>query len=256
MANMDQTPDFLRNLDVAVFAVATQTSAGDRRSLLVLQNIVRNLVPRYVYFEIGSHLGGTLVPHLIDPLCKHVFSVDKRPASQPDERGVIFDYVGNSTQRMLSGLEAHLPASALLKLSTYDHDVADLAAAQVPLKVDFAFIDAEHTNVAVFRDFVSTRKFLSDSFVVGFHDSNLICDGIQNIECLLGDQGVKYKSLFLPDSVYVIVSGDFVDMAYQPLERIAHDRDAFIRHSRVALWKQIASSAAYIEGDEIGHARG
>jgi hypothetical protein len=236
-------PEFLRNLDVEVFAIASQTSASDRKSLLILQNIVRNLVPSYVYFEIGSHLGGTLVPHLIDPLCKHVFSVDKRPASQPDERGMMFDYEGNSTQRMLSGLEAHLPASALLKLTTYDSDVADLAATQIPLKVDFAFIDAEHTNVAVFRDFICTKEFLTDSFVVGFHDSNLIFDGIQNIECLLRHLGVKFKSMFLPDAVYAIVSGDFVDIASQQLERFALDREAFIHHSRRALWKHIASIA-------------
>jgi hypothetical protein len=206
-----------------------------------------------VYLEIGSYIGGTLVPHLIDPLCRHVFSIDKRPITQLDERGVFFDYKGNSTQNMLNTLKAHVPASALLKLTTYDSDVSDLSSDEIPLKVNFAFIDAEHTNVAVFRDFISTKRFLTDPCMVGFHDSNLTFDAVQNIECLLRYEGVKFKSFFLPDSVFVIVSGELADIAGQPLERLCIDRDTFIHRSRVALWKQIAVNADLIKGEVIGH---
>ena len=106
------------------------------------------------------------MPHLVDPLCRQVLSVDKRPASQPDERGMMFDYEANSTQRMLNVLKSHVPESAFLKLNTFDADVSDLNTTQIPRKVDFAFIDAEHTIAAVFRDFLGIRRFLADSFVV------------------------------------------------------------------------------------------
>jgi hypothetical protein len=251
--NMVETPLFLQNLDISVFTVDSQTTGGDRKSLLILQNIVRNVVPNYVYFEVGSHLGGTLVPHLADPACKYVYSIDKRPDGQLDQRGAIFDYVGNSTQRMLSTLQQCVPESSLLKMTTYDTDVSDLELAQVPLKVDFAFIDAEHTNVAVFRDLTAVLKFLADSFVVGFHDANLIFDGLENIECFLRYMGIRFKSFFLPNAVYAIVTGDYLDTAGSPLQRLSIDREAFIHNSRIALWRDVAANSTRIEGDRIGH---
>ena len=230
MGQVEKFLAYLRNMDTAIFTAGTQTGIGDRRSLLSIQNIVRNVVPRYVYFEVGSHIGGTLVPHLVDPLCQHVFSIDKRPVSQLDERGVMFDYKGNSTQRMLDTLVSHVPASAFLKLTTCDADVSELKSSHIPTKVHFALIDAEHTNVAVFRDFLGTMQFLAESFVVAFHDANLLCDGLQNIECFLQHQGIKFQS-FLPDVMYAIIAGDFVDIAGCALQRLSVDRESFIHHS-------------------------
>jgi len=198
-------------------------------------------------------MGGTLVPHLIDPLCRHVFSIDKRPLTQLDERGVYFDYNANSTKAMLHALESHVPPSAFLKLTTYDFDVSELSSDQISLKANFAFIDAEHTNVAVFRDFMYTRRFLAEPFMIGFHDANLTFDGVQNIECLLRYEGVKFKSFFLPDSVFVILTGDLANISCQSLERFSVDRETFIHASRVALWKQVAANADLIQGNTIGH---
>jgi hypothetical protein len=248
-----QMESFPHNLDTAIFTVQSQTSENDKKSLLVLQKIVRENVPEYVYFEVGSHLGGTLVPHLADPHCQHVFSVDKRPASQLDERGIIFDYEDNSTQRMLATLEAHLPASAFVKLTTVDADVSEIDAVHIQLKVDFAFIDAEHTNVAVFKDFVGTHRFLDASFLAAFHDANLVCDGLQNIECFLQHQGVAFQSFFLPDVVYVIAAGGFIGKASEPLQRLSIDREHFIHDSRVQRWKAVARNAGSIKGNAIGH---
>jgi len=253
MDKLEKYPEFLQMLDTAIFTVESQTANGDRKSLLSIQNVVRNVVPHYVYLEIGSHLGGTLVPHLADPLCRHVLSVDKRPASMLDERGVMFDYKGNSTQCMLDILNDHVPEAALRKLNTFDADVSDLNTTHIPLKVDFALIDAEHTITAVFRDFLGIKRFLADSFVVAFHDANLLCDGLQNIECFLQHQGIKFRSFFLPNVVYVIIAGDFADIVSQPLEHVSIDRNNFIHHSRIALWKEIASNVGRIEGDAIGH---
>jgi hypothetical protein len=253
MDQMDSFAAHLRNMDPAVFTATSQTRIGDRRSLLAVQNIVRNVRPRYVYFEVGSHLGGTLVPHLVDPLCRHVFSIDKRPANQPDERGAMFDYKENLTSRMLEALAPHVPPSAFLKLTTCDADVSEVNASQVPMKVDFAFIDAEHTNVAVFRDFLGTTDFLAESFVVAFHDANLICDGLQNIECFLWHQGIKFRSFFLPDVMYAIMTGDFAEVAGQALQRISVDREKFIQQSRISLWKEIANNVSRVEGDAVAH---
>ena len=135
----------------------------------------------YLYLELGSHLGGTLVPHLMDQACRLIYSIDKRPASQLDERGVFFDYSDNSTARMLDTLKQAVPRSALPKLITLDKDISDLTDSEIGGKADLVLIDAEHTNVAVFRDFLGSLRFTQPSFIAAFHDADLVCDGLLNI---------------------------------------------------------------------------
>ena len=55
-------------LDLSLFdAIPSQSSAWDRRSLLACQAAIRQRIGRYVYLEIGSHLGGSLQTHVLDP---------------------------------------------------------------------------------------------------------------------------------------------------------------------------------------------
>src|SRR5690348_3494405 len=110
--------DYVRGIersDTAVFKLLTQSSEGDRRSLLDIQNIVRAFDTSYIYLEVGSHLGGTLLPHLMDPNCRTVISVDPRPTNQADERGRVFHYERNSTARMFRNLETIVPRENMLK---------------------------------------------------------------------------------------------------------------------------------------------
>ena len=245
--------DFDPTLDTSVFSVETQTTPQDRQSLLSIQAAVRNARDHYVYLEVGSHLGGTLVPHLQDPRCKKVISVDARPPSQLDERGVIFDYVGNSTQRMVETLKGQLPEAALLKLNTIDADISDVTTKQISSKIDLALIDAEHTNVAVFRDFIAVQKFLQSASVVVFHDAHLIYDGLQNIECHLRDKGLDFDAFFLPSCVFVILLGKLDAPVASSLRGLAIERQAFIEGARAALWRTIAANVSLMQGDVIGH---
>jgi hypothetical protein len=57
----------------------------------------------------------------------------------------------------------------------------------------------------------------------------------------------------LPNAIYAIVTGDYLDTAGSPLQRLSIDREWFIHNSRVALWKEVAANATRIEGDRIGH---
>lgn len=243
----------MTDLDISIFKAPTQTSLGDRKSLLTIQHIIRTHVEKYVYLEIGSHLGGTLLPHLTDAACRLVYSVDKRPESQLDERGVVFDYAGNSTTRMINILKETVPESSLLKLITLDNDMSKVAASEIGCKADLILIDGEHTNVAVFRDFLFSIRFMKPSFIAVFHDANLLCDGLQNIEQFLAHQMVPFRSQFLPDCVFAISVGEFAHVAAQAFQRVGLDRQTFIETSRVTLWKTIASTAALIDGNTIGH---
>jgi alpha-maltose-1-phosphate synthase len=253
---MDQVSESLsklRDLDVSVFSVPSETSTRDKETLLVLQNIIRHYKSDYIYLEIGSHLGGTLVPHLIDPLCRHVYSVDKRPLSVLDERGVYFDYPDNSTHRMLDTLRQHVPPSAFCKLQTFDADISDVSKNQLQMESDLIFIDAEHTNVAVFRDFLNSTKFASQSFMAVFHDSHLLIDGIHNIETFLQHIGIPFKSYFLPDVVYAVAIRDLTHIVDEALQRISIDTKKFIERSRLLLWEDISNNMAVAKRGEIGH---
>ena len=103
----------IARLDLSLFdQIESQTSALDRRSLLACQLAIRSLKGSYVYLEIGSYLGGSLVPHLLDERCEHIFSIDKRQRRPPDARGCPYEYADNSTSRMLENLEASVPIRA------------------------------------------------------------------------------------------------------------------------------------------------
>lgn len=236
------TADAIEAGDVGVFKIIPEMPENDRRSLLTIQNVVRLHVPGYIYLEVGSSLGGSLLPHLADPACRLAYSVDARPASQPDERGRSFDYQHASTAGMLATLQQHLPLAAMLKLQTFDADAEQLTTEQIGYACDLVFIDAEHTNVAVFRDFLNTLKFAKPSAVVAFHDANLVFDGLGNIECFLRHQGIKHCAFTLPDAVFVILLGEFVDFAANTLARSALDKAAYFDHAKRALWREIAKN--------------
>ena len=58
----------------------------------------------YKYLEIGSYLGGSLTPFLMDPACQLVLSIDDRGRVLPDERAINYDYTAVTTQSMLDNL--------------------------------------------------------------------------------------------------------------------------------------------------------
>lgn len=225
------------NLDLSVFKIESETSPDDRRSLLAVQKAVRSWKPGYTYLECGSHLGGSLMPHLLDPRCRLALSVDKRPAYQPDERGMSFHYASNSTQRMLDVLSRHVTANDIAKLRTYDMDASALIAAQIDAQPDLVFIDAEHTVDAVFRDFTSIYPMCGASTVYAFHDANLIFSGLQNIESFLRYLKVDFASYILRDSVFVVASGE-ARACIQPLgSAFPIDKQTYAASSQLGLMR-------------------
>jgi hypothetical protein len=72
------------------FPIPSQTSSR-QTFLLGTMRLVRNS-RAYNYLEIGSFLGGSLTPFLMDTACKTILSIDDRGRVQPDERGINYDY--------------------------------------------------------------------------------------------------------------------------------------------------------------------
>src|ERR1700680_2558613 len=89
----------IEGLAITLFSqIPSQTTDADKRSLLAAQVCTRECIDRYVYLDIGSHFGGSIHQHLLDPKCRKIYSIDKRPETQPDERGPLYEYPGNSTE--------------------------------------------------------------------------------------------------------------------------------------------------------------
>jgi hypothetical protein len=169
-----------------LFPLESLSSELDRRYLAHLYEHVRERHQEYQYLEVGSYLGGTLTPALRDERCTRVLSIDLRPNIQPDARNADHDYSHISTSLMLNKLRA-VGELDLSKLETFDGSTA--AHHFNDESFQFAFIDAEHTDEAVFRDFVSLYDHLDDFAVCAFHDTNLISSGVENILSFLRYQG-------------------------------------------------------------------
>ncbi len=208
MVNFEEA---IASRDLSLYkAIESQSTIEDKHSLLACQLAVRELLPDgYRYLEIGSHLGGSIQPHLLDPRCKAIVSIDKRPQKQPDERGFDYTYLNNSTERMLENLRA-LDADAVEKIMTIDGGTDEISPEQVGEPVDLCLIDGEHTDAAMKRDFDFCRKVLSPAGgAIMFHDAQITYNGIYDaIEDLKRD-GVPFKAYNLPHVVFVIEIGEF-----------------------------------------------
>jgi hypothetical protein len=195
----------LASRDVALFErIESQTTPGDRTSLLSLELACRRVQPGFSYLEIGSHLGGSLQVLVRDPLCGRLVSLDPRPSSQPDARGERFDYTDNRTRRMLELLES-IPDADLSKLETVDLGTDRVVPDDIDVRPLMCFVDGEHTNEAALRDARFCRTVVERSGVIVFHDRGIVAEGIAEfLEEVGGEVAAAYP---LRDSVFVVELG-------------------------------------------------
>lgn len=220
----------IAKLDLGLFSkIESQSTPEDKRSFLAIQNAVRRLHGPYNYLEIGSYLGGSIQPYLLDPDCEHIYSIDKRPKTQPDARGFDYTYLNNSTARMIENLEK-VSADGIKKITTIDGDTGEVEPAFIERPVQVCFIDGEHTDEAVVRDFEFCRKVLDvTGGVILFHDSQITYNGIA--ECIerLKAEGVRFKAYNLPHIVFVIEVGEFpIHSDENILARLINNYDGYL----------------------------
>ena len=239
----EQIVKAIEALDTSAFVVESQTSAEDKVSFLRIQNLLRACAADYVYIEVGSHLGGTLVPHLADPRCRSVISIDPRPHEQPDERGRSFTYDGNSTARMIEGLQQVLSKDCLAKLRTFDLDATQVPLVDLAARADLVMVDGEHTNVAVFSDVISLLPAIAPDAIIAFHDANLVADAIQNLERYFTYAGIEFATAFLRDDVCAIGLRGMAERVTVALDPYAHDRRQFLADARRQVWACVVSEA-------------
>jgi hypothetical protein len=217
---------------------------ADQQSLKDLRLIIQSHEP-CVYLEVGSELGRSLLPALIDPGCSAVLSVDSRPGSTPDERGRTWEY-GVTTQMMRDELAKNAVPEEMAKLSTFDMGtdmfsaLVNMGSIKIP-QPNLVFIDAEHTNAAVFRDFLHIQHIVPENCIVAFHDSNLIFDALTNITEMLKHEMLQpFAARYLKDVVFAYGFGKYKD----PVEKLWHwEEKPYLAHARQTLNDEIIMNA-------------
>jgi hypothetical protein len=214
--------------DISIFErIKSQLSDHDKGSLLAAQHAARGLLPAYNYLEIGSYLGGSIQPHLLDPKCSVVYSIDKRPLHQPDSRGANYTYLNNSTARMLELLSELAPTD---KIKTIDGDTRQLSPDVIKEPMQLCFVDGEHTDEAVFSDFRFCLNVLDkNGGTITFHDTAITYNGIANCLQYLKENNIKFRAYGLPSMVFVIELGNF-PLHQNPavMQRLIDNHDCYI----------------------------
>lgn len=218
------------SLDLRLFKkITSQSTDHDKRSLLAVQNAVRQLLGEYRYLEIGSYLGGSIQPHLLDDKCSLIYSIDKRPLKQPDARGFDWTYLNNSTERMIENLRAVAPDN-IGKIKTIDGDTDEISPSEISKSVHLCLIDGEHTDHAMKRDFEFCRKVLdSNGGAIMFHDAQITYNGIHDCIENLRHEGIDFRAYNLPSVLFVVEIGDFpVHKSESIMERLINNHEGYL----------------------------
>ena len=209
----------IESLDESLFQwIESATTSEDRKALLSIQHAIRTYTGKYSYLEIGSHLGGSLQPHLLDEKCSKVFSVDPRPPVMQDERrkeGNV--YHDNSTARMYSLLQ-QIPNIDMGKIVTYEKTAAELTSNDIGQGVSLFFIDGEHTHEAAYSDFRACFNFCNKPSIISFHDCFIVSRGIEKALQFLREQQVFHK-------IYYFYKSNVLAIILQPDELIERGFD-------------------------------
>lgn len=193
--------------DLSPFAkIPAQLSAGDKASFLTLLHAHGATFGDFTYLEIGSHLGGSIAPLLLHPKCRKIYSIDKRPESQPDDTGQRCYYPGNSTARMMQNLR-EIDPQVDQKVVCFDGDTGTVPVPAFELRPTICFIDGEHTDAIAFRDYQFCRKVIADRGTLVFHDANTLYLTLQRIVTDLDKEGVDFDAYCLADAMFVISLG-------------------------------------------------
>jgi hypothetical protein len=250
-------------LDLTLFSqIESQSTDSDKRSMLAIQAAVRELRDPYIYLEVGSYLGGSIQPYLLDPKCRRIVSIDKRPAVQNDARGYDWRYANNSTKRMLENLRG-VDEHSVGKVFTIDSGTETIDPAEVGDAPQICMIDGEHTDAAMRNDFLFCRKVLEKSGgAIVFHDAQITYNGIYECVQDLKEEGVEFRAYVLPSVVFVIELGDMTLHRHPAISRMLinnhegylfglRDNDRYRRFANRFPFRQMRNAYIRLRNDNV-----
>lgn len=237
-------------LDIDEFPIPSQTSSSDKQVLLTLRRMIGGR-GSYSYFEIGSFLGGSIVPFARDPRCLKILSVDHREQQQPDERGALYDYKGVTSSQMIKNLSDI--GIDTKKIKTFDLSISDYPFPDDVVSYDILFIDGEHTDSACFRDFIYGRRLLSEDSVVCFHDSTIIWRAIYLICELLRSEERKFRIFKVANTEMVLLLfGVYEGLDVRSWFDVEPDLSAFFRRAESIVFGEMIKNRIKIKKTESG----
>ena len=206
--------------------IPSMFSSGDAYHLQRNMELIAQAIPSYDYLEIGSYLGASLQWHLTNDKCNSVISIDLRPQGVvKDERSQFdgkFSY-DVTTQDMLQGFMDHnLPID---KLTCIDGTVDNIPADK---KFDLVFIDAEHTNEAVFYDATHCFPAMKESCIMLFHDAWIVYQGLEKFNNYLDSIDQYFVAAKMQNcDIYAVAMGSMIDPFVKYATEYAEDWDTF-----------------------------
>lgn len=203
---MHSVVDRIDELDPTLFnGVPSQTSDDDRRALLAIQRAVARKYGEFVYLEIGSYLGGSLQPYLLDSRCRLIYSIDPRPAA-PQDGNTYDDNSAENMLRLLSGLDP----SAVSKITCFSVDAGEVDIRSINPRPQVAFIDGDHTRAAVLADFRFCQEVIAPAGIIAFHDSQFrdVTPAIYRIVRKLQRRRRKFAAVKFDGAVFAIFFGE------------------------------------------------
>jgi hypothetical protein len=226
------------------FPITSQTSDADKLFLLKTIETVMSKEPSFKYIEVGSFMGGSLTPFLMERACSLVASIDERGQHSPDERGAKFDYSKITSKSMIDKLVSHgLDISKLIihdgTVKTFDCDNHSF---------DIAFIDGEHTDVACVRDFIWIYPKMKKSSIILFHDSTIVYKGLSIIVELLEKKEIQFKVVKDQRSeISAAFIGGYADMSHREIFGDSEDWKQFQNRSEIAMLRSVISNRVGFE---------
>ncbi|MBL0059162.1 MAG: class I SAM-dependent methyltransferase [Elusimicrobia bacterium] len=203
---MNKRIDQIDRLDIDVFRIIhSQTTDDDKRSLLAVQRATARNHNEYVYLEIGSHLGGSIQPHLVDARCTKIYSIDSRPSQQNDDRspGCVVHFEKNTSERMV-GMLSRIKDGDSRKIECFDSEVSKVDSKKIIFPPHIAFIDGEHTKKAVLSDFQFCHQTLHKAGTIVFHDFTIVYPAILAICQQMDKKRIAHVPLKLGGEVFAI----------------------------------------------------
>lgn len=228
----------VKSLDVTLYdTIMSQTTEGDRRSLLAVHRAISDKHNSFAYLEIGSHMGGSIQPYLLDSRCKTIYSIDPRPQQSPDDRspGYIVTYEDNSTERMLR-LLASISHEGVAKVKCFDSDACNVDVSQISIRPLIALIDGEHTVKAAKSDFQFCDQVIDRDGVILFHDFDKIYHAILDICSYLDKNKKEYLGLKLEGSVFAIFFDINIVKTDAYFQKLYCANKHLINHLRICTW--------------------
>jgi len=206
---------------------------NEREGFMELLKLVASMGSSFKYLEIGSYLGGSISPLLIEDLCREVVSIDQRGRHQPDERGRTFDYTTITEAQMLDNLVAH--GFSVDKIRCVNGSIENFTFGP---KENFrmALIDGEHTDFACFRDFIYLRPHLEEDSIVVFDDSNLVVKAVRNILSLLQSEKVPHNVFRYPNTRFTVIGFGVFANVHKDLGLTISDFNGYLENCEESLF--------------------